>query len=198
MWSEVAQSCPTLCYPVECSPPGSSVYGIFHARILEWVAVSFSRGSSQPRDRTQVSCITGRCFNLWATREALGHMVVLFLVFKESSILFSIVTVSICSYHISHGKAHFSPSTLWELLWLLFGHYVMTSSFDTLWTIACQAPLSMELPRQQHWIGLPFPSPGDLPDPGIKPSSPLLAGRFFTTEPQGKSILWENRCFYAS
>ena len=62
--SEVAQSCLTLCDPVDCSPPGSSVHGILQARILEWVAISFSRGSSRPRDRTQVSCIAGRCFNL--------------------------------------------------------------------------------------------------------------------------------------
>ena len=48
--SEVAQSCPTLCDPMDCSPPGSSVHGIFQARVLEWVAISFSRGSSQPRD----------------------------------------------------------------------------------------------------------------------------------------------------
>ena len=68
--SEVAQSCPTLCDPVDCSPPGSSVHGILQARILEWVAISFSRGSSRPRDRTQVSCIAGRCFNLWTSREA--------------------------------------------------------------------------------------------------------------------------------
>ena len=47
-----------------------SVHGILQARVLEWVAISFSRGSSWPRDRTQVSCIVGRCFNLWATREA--------------------------------------------------------------------------------------------------------------------------------
>ena len=69
-WSEVTQSCPTLCDPVDCSPPGSSVHGILQARILEWVAISFSRGSSQPRDQTQVSRIAGRCFNLWATSEA--------------------------------------------------------------------------------------------------------------------------------
>ena len=50
--------------------PGSSVHGILQARTLEWVDISFSRGSSQPRDRTQVSCIAGRCFILWATREA--------------------------------------------------------------------------------------------------------------------------------
>ena len=52
------------------SPPGSSVHGILQARILEWVAISFSRGSSRPRDQTQVSHIAGRRFNLWATREA--------------------------------------------------------------------------------------------------------------------------------
>ena len=65
----VAQSCLTLCYPMDCSLPGSSVHGIFQARILEWVAISFSRRSSQPRDQTQVSCVVGRCFTIWATGE---------------------------------------------------------------------------------------------------------------------------------
>ena len=68
--SEVTQLCRTLCDPTDCSPPGSSVHGILQARILEWIAISFSRGSSWCRDRTQVSRIAGRCFNLWATREA--------------------------------------------------------------------------------------------------------------------------------
>ena len=58
--SEVAQSCPTLCNPMDSSQPGSSVHGIFQVRILEWVAISFSRGSCRPRDRTRVSCIVGR------------------------------------------------------------------------------------------------------------------------------------------
>ena len=62
--------CSTLCNPMDCSLPVSSVYGIFQARILEWVAISFSRGSSQPRDQTWVSHIAGRCFTVWATREA--------------------------------------------------------------------------------------------------------------------------------
>ena len=66
-WSEVTQSCPTLCNPVDCSPPGSTVHGILQARILEWVTISFSRGSSWPRDRTQVPHIGGRHFYLWAT-----------------------------------------------------------------------------------------------------------------------------------
>ena len=68
--SEVTQSCPTLCDPVDHSPPGSSTHGILQARTLEWVAISFSRWSSQPRDQSQVSRIAGRGFNLWATREA--------------------------------------------------------------------------------------------------------------------------------
>ena len=63
---EIAQLCPTLCNPVDCSPPGSSIHGILQARILEWVAISFSKGSFWPRDRTQVSRIAGRCFNLCA------------------------------------------------------------------------------------------------------------------------------------
>ena len=67
--SKVTQSCLILCEPVDCSPSGSSVHGILQARILEWVAISFSRGSSQPRGRTQVSCITGRFFTIWATWE---------------------------------------------------------------------------------------------------------------------------------
>ena len=54
-WSEVAQSCPTLCNPMDCSLQGCSVHGIFQARVLEWVVISFSRGSSQPRDQAQVS-----------------------------------------------------------------------------------------------------------------------------------------------
>ena len=69
-WSEVIQSCLTLCDPMDCSLPSSSIHGILQARILEWVAISFSRESSLPRDRTQVSRIGGRRFNLWATREA--------------------------------------------------------------------------------------------------------------------------------
>ena len=58
--------------------------------------------------------------------------------------------------------------------------------FATPWTVANQAPLSMEFPRQEYWSALPFPPPGDLLDPGIEPASPALAGGFFTTETPGK------------
>ena len=67
--SEVSPSCLTLCDPMDCSLPGSSIHGIFQARVLDWAAISFSRGSSQPRDWTQVFCIVGRRFTVWATRE---------------------------------------------------------------------------------------------------------------------------------
>ena len=56
---KAAESCPILCNPIDCSPPGSSVHGILQARILEWVAIALSRESSRPRDQTQVSCIAG-------------------------------------------------------------------------------------------------------------------------------------------
>jgi len=69
----VANSCPTLCDPMDCSPPGSSVHGISQSWILEWVAISSSRGSSRPRDQTQVPCPAGRFFTIWATREAQFH-----------------------------------------------------------------------------------------------------------------------------
>ena len=64
----VVQSCLTLCNAMDC-PPGSSLHGNLQARILEWVAISFSRGSSWPKDRTQVSCTAGRCLTVWAVRE---------------------------------------------------------------------------------------------------------------------------------
>ena len=131
LWeSEVPQSCLTLCDPMDCSPPGSSVHGILQARILEWVAISFSRGSSQARDRTQVSRIAGRRFNLWATREAQKKVKV-----KSLS---------------------------------------RVQLFVTPWIAAHQAPLSMGFSMQEYWSGLPFPSPGDFPDPGIKPRSRAL------------------------
>ena len=66
----VAQLCPTLCDPMACSPPSSSLHGILQSRILEWVANSFSRGSSWPRVQTQVCQLAVRLFTIWATRKA--------------------------------------------------------------------------------------------------------------------------------
>ena len=65
----------------------------------------------------------------------------------------------------------------------------MSNSFVTPWTVSCQASLSMGFSKQDYWGGLPFHSPGDLPDPGIEPTSPALAGGFSTAEPTGKPTL---------
>ena len=86
----VAQSCLTLDDPRDCSPPGSSVHGILQTRILEWVTFPFSRRSSQPKERTQGSCIAGRFF-YWATREALYLKVNMF--FYSSTLNFLIKLV---------------------------------------------------------------------------------------------------------
>ena len=134
----VTQSCPNLCNPMDCSLPGFSVHGILQTRLLEWIAISFSRGSSQPRDQTWVSRITGRFFIIWATREVAQCIVV-----KSLS---------------------------------------RVRLFATPWTVAYNAPPSMRFSRQEYCSGLPFPSPGDLPNPGIKPVSPESpdSGGFFT------------------
>ena len=61
--------------PMDCSPPGSSIHGILQARILEWLVIPLSRGSSQSRDWTRVSCIVGKFFTIWATREVFGYII---------------------------------------------------------------------------------------------------------------------------
>ena len=68
----------------------------------------------------------------------------------------------------------------------MVSHFSHVRLFMTPWTVALQSPLPMGFSRQEYWSELPFPPPGDLPDPGIEPASPALAGGLFTTEPPGK------------
>ena len=75
----VAQSCLTLCHPMDCGLPSSSVHGILQARILKWIAIPFSKGYSWPRDRIHVSYIAGRFFTIWATGEAFHLFIQLIL-----------------------------------------------------------------------------------------------------------------------
>ena len=118
----VGKSEPTLCNTTDCSPPGSSVYGILQARILEWLVILFSKGSSQPRDRTQISCIAGRFFTVWATREApflsrcqSGGMFfqVIYLAFSLSVVLSLSTLLSLCAFK----KKERNKNSLW--LWTL-------------------------------------------------------------------------------
>ena len=134
------KSCPTFCDPMYCSVPHSSVHEIFQARVLEWVAISCSRGSSWPRDQTRVSRMVG--FTVWATGEVLKYL-------------------QLRSYLQSYMKVK----------------VLVTQSCLTLCNpMDCthQAPMSMEFSRQEYWSGLPFPFPGDLPNPGIEPRSPPM------------------------
>ena len=96
-----AQSCQTLHDPVDCSPPGFSVHGVFHAKILEWVAISTSRGYSPPRARTQVSCtycIAGGFF----TTESSGK--------PRISVYLATQWVETSCFYLAHQACHFCPS----------------------------------------------------------------------------------------
>ena len=86
-------------------------------------------------------------------------------------------------------SSHNKYQGLISLCCAVLTHFSPVQLFGTLWTVACQDPLSMGFPRQQYWSELPFPSLGDLSDPGVEPRAfapPALAGVFFTTEPPGK------------
>ena len=133
---------------MDCSLPGSSIHGIFQARVLEWVAIPFSRQSSRPRDRTWVSCIA-----------------VIFLLSEPPG------------KPIQESESEREVKSLSRVRF-----------FAILWTVAYQAPPSMGFSRQEYWSGVPFPSPGDLPDPGVKPRSPELQTDALPSEPPGKPI----------
>ena len=84
------------------------------------------------------------------------------------------------------GSPVFWVECLWDLHACVLSCFSRVWLYATLWTVACQGPLSMRFSRQKYWSGFPCPPPGDLPDPGIKPASlksPALTGRFFTTLP---------------
>jgi len=102
----VTESCPTLCNPMNCSPPGSSFHGISQARILEWVAISFSKGSSQPRDQTRVSCVSyiaGRCF----TAEPSGLI-------KNSKRFCQIRFDELIQKYVWKNKSKWKPRNFWR------------------------------------------------------------------------------------
>ena len=119
--------------PMDYSPPGSSVHGIFQAAILEWSAISFSRGSSQPRDQAQVSRIVGRRFTVWATREVLSciFLILVSRLFICNSNLFSRfwIIFTIIIWNSLSGRFPISSSFVW------FGGH-LSFSF-TCWVFLC-------------------------------------------------------------
>ena len=139
---------------MNCSPPGSSVNRILQARILEWVAILFSRGSSWLRDRTHISYVRQthspkhvmKCSVLCPTSSCLSIRTEVSWIKCpiQQKILCNVIHACCCFRHI----------------WL----------FVTLWSH--QAPLSIRFSRLEYWSGLPCPPPGDLPDSGIEPAYP--------------------------
>ena len=112
-WSEVAQLCLTLRDPMDCSLPGFSVHAILQARILEWVAIPSSRGSSQPRNQTK-SCIAGRFFTSWATRKSslVAQMV------KSPPAMWETCVWSLDQEDpLEKGMASHSIILAWKILW---------------------------------------------------------------------------------
>ena len=110
----VTKLCPTLCNPVDCSPPGSSVLGISQARILEWIAISFSRVSSWLKDRICISCIAGGFFINWTSTEAQSRTCLCMsgLLIVTVDIKVPLTSISICSY-VSLGINHICAKFLY-------------------------------------------------------------------------------------
>ena len=104
----IAQSCLTLCDPMDCWPPGCTVHGILQARIVEWIAIPFSRGSSWPRDQTWVSCVAGRFFTVWATRETGVYMCVKTTVWGNSKMIVEI-TQLLTGHSMWRDKQEWKP-----------------------------------------------------------------------------------------
>ena len=135
-----------FCDPVDCSPPGSSVHGIFLARILEWVAISRSRGSSLLRDRTWVSHAAAKSLQLCPT---LCNPI-------DGSPPDSLVPGILQARTLEWVAISFSNEWKWKVKVKSLSHVRLLA---TPWTAAYQAPPSMEFSRQEYWWGVPLPSP---------------------------------------
>ena len=173
MCALVAQSCLILCDPMDCSPLGSSVHGVLQARIVEWVDMPSSKGSSQPRDWTLVSCTEGGLYHL-SHQGSLPEIISAPRCFK---FLNNSLEQGYClEWEIRQGDLHvFFLTVNSTTQFFLFVYFFLSSmevrkvlvaqSCPTLCDpIAHQAPLPMELSRQEYWSGLPFPSPCIFPN----------------------------------
>ena len=161
MWvSEVAQLCPTLFDPMDCNLPYSSVHGIFQARVLEWVVISFSRGSSQPRDWTWVSRIVGRCFTTIDTSCYAKSLQLCPTLCDpiDSSPPGSPVPGILQARTLEWVTIAFSNAWKWKVKVKSLSRVRLLA---TPWIAAYQAPPSMGFSRQEYWSGVPLPSPID-------------------------------------
>ena len=159
------QSCLTLCDPIDGSPPGSPVPGILQARTLEWVAIPSPMHESE-KGKWSLSVLSNPQWPHGLQPSRLLHP----WDFPGKS------TGVGCHCLLREG------TMLREIKWT---HSVVSNS-ATPWTVAHQAPPSTGFSRQEYWRGLPFPSPGDLPNSGIKPRSPVLQADDLLSEPPGR------------
>ena len=152
------QSCPTLCDPIDGSPPGSPVPGILQARILEWVAISFS---SAWKWKVKVKSLS----HVWllVTPWTAAYQAPLPMGFSRQEYWSGLPFPSPCSI-LPVFKAT-CPIYECYLLNVLSCFYCVRL-FVTLWTVACQVPLSIGFSRQEYWSGFSCPPPGDLPTQG--------------------------------
>ena len=153
---------------MDCSLSGSSIHGVFQARVLEWIAISFSKGSSRPRNRTRVSRIAGRCFTVWATKDRM------YLVFLACLLAKSLQSCPILCDPIDGSPSgspvpgilqartlewvaiSFSNAWKWKVKMKSLSHVRL---LETPWTAAYQALPPMGFSRQEYWSGMPSPSP---------------------------------------
>ena len=165
---KVAQSCPTLWDPMDYT---YTVHGILQARILEWVAFPFSRAIFPTQGSNPGFPHCRRIlYQLRHDRSQIISMCSFLLLFS------CWVMSDSATPQAAACQASLFFISSWSLLKLV--------STAIPWTVSCQAPLSMGFYRQKYWNGLAFPSPGDLPNPGVEPMSlmsPALEGGFFTS-----------------
>ena len=149
-------------WPMDCSPPSSSVHGILQARILEWVAISYCWGSSQPRDRTCVSCLADRFFTTSTTWEAHAAAAAAAKSLQLCPTLCdpiggsppgSTVPGVLQARTLEWVAISFSNAWKWKVKVKLLSR---VQRLATPWTAAYQAPLSMGFSRQEYWSGVPF------------------------------------------
>ena len=169
------------------SPPSSSVHGILQARILEWVAISFSKGSLQPRDRTQVSHMAGGFFTVWATKEA---------AFKRNGVALVVnrrVQNAVLGCDLKNDRmilVHFQGKPFNNTVIQVYAPTIDAeeAEVEQLYKDLELTPGSspMGFSRQEYWSGFQCHPPGDLSNPRIKPRSPALQVDSLPSEPPQK------------
>ena len=168
---------------MDCSPPGSSVHGILQARILEWVAIPFSGGSSWPRDWTQVSCIAGLFFTTWAILYQLRASLVVQLLKNLSAMWETWVYSLAWEDPLKKRKATHSSILAWRIPWMVYSVGLQRVRHD--WAIFTSLHFTYELshkgsPRILEWVAYPFSSRSSLPRNRTGVS--CIAGRFLVEE----------------